>query len=693
MVKNNLLIEIGTEEMPSSYLETAAHQFFDKVSDLLSSHNVPSGKGKYFYTPRRIGVIFNTVSLMSGNKVVEYKGPPYNLAFKDGKPTVQGMGFAKSKGVDIKNLFTKGTEKGEFVFAKVKIKGDKSVNILKKGIPEIILSLEFPKTMKWDSNGIRFARPIRWVVAILGNQVIKFRLGSITSGRYTYGHRFLAPNRTKLRNTDEYKDIMEKGFVIFDPAERRKIIEKKLNNYAESIGAEIVEDEILLQDVTNLVEFPEVILGKFDKKYLILPDDVIITAMRVHQRYFALRKNKKLLNQFLAVINIQKNKKIVQGNENVLKARLEDALFYWTTDKKMKLKERVNELKKIAWQEGAGTMYDKTLRISQLSQSLCSLINGCRKTLVKQVAELSKTDLTTHMIRDGKEFTGLEGIVGMEYGISEGIDKEIAMGIFENRLPRFPGDKLPSRVEYIVVSVCDKIDTITTAFLLDKIPSGSKDPLGIRRVGNAVIETLMDKDIHFSMKSLVKETVKLSNGDTNIQREIIDFISRRAKAYLLNKDIRYDIADAVINEGIDDIRDVYLKADAISRMRLDSRDFTNLVIRQKRVANILKDIKTFTDIREYLFEEKAERDLYKYLNKNSEVFKKQIEERRYASALKILLEMRKYIDAFFDKVLVMTDSRKLRENRLSLLHNLREMFLKIADFSLIVIEGNEKIIR
>ncbi len=689
-MSSNLLIEIGTEEIPSSYLESAAKQFFNKVLEKLSDNKIPFKSNKYFYTPRRMGIMLKDVATKTKDKTVEYKGPPAKFAFKDGKPLPQAIGFAKSKGVNINALSIKDTEKGQFVFVKKMVKGEKTTDILGKSLPEIIQNMEFPKTMKWNNSEIRFARPIRWITAIMGNKTIKFKVGNIVSGKYTYGHRFLSNGRIKLKDADEYISTMKNGSVVFDPKTRREIIEKKLNNYAKSIRAEVIEDNTLLKDVTNLIEFPEVISGTFDKKYLTLPEDVIITAMKVHQRYFALRKNKKLLNKFLSVINIHKNDKIIQGNENVLKARLEDALFYWNTDKEKKLKDRIEDLKKITWLQGVGTMYDKTLRISKLSQSLCSLINGCKKNLVKKIAELSKTDLTTHMIRDGKEFTGLEGIIGREYATAEGIDNEVAMGIFEHRLPRFPEDKLPSRIEYTIIGICDRMDTIATAFLLNKIPSGSKDPLGIRRAGNAVIEILMNKDIHFSIKSLIKEAVKMLNGDTDIEAGIINFISQRVKAYLLNKGIRYDITDAVINASVDDIRDVYLKANAISQMRLDSRDFTKLVIGQKRVANILKGVKNFIDIKENLFEEKAESDLYKYLNENLKMFDRQIKERKYATALKILLEMRTYIDNFFDKVLVMTDNKKLRENRLALLQGLRDMFLKIGDFSLIVIEGREK---
>jgi len=689
-MKSNILIEIGTEEIPSLWLEPAAKQFFDKIIGELSEYEISFDSGEYFYSPRRIGIILKDIDEKAKDKTVEEKGPPSHLAFKDGKPLPQAIGFAKSKGIEVNKLLIKDTEKGKFAFAVKRVKGKKTRDILSKFLPEIIKGIEFPKTMKWDNTGIRFARPIRWITALMKDKVIKFNFGNITSGRYTYGHRFLSNGRIKLRDAEEYANAMKNGFVIFNPKKRREIIEKALTNYAKSVGAEVVNDEDLLRDVVNLVEFPEVISGKFDKKYLILPEDVIITAMKVHQRYFALRKNKKLLNQFLAVINTHPNKKIIQGNENVLRARLEDALFYWNIDKEKRLKNRIDDLKNITWLQGVGTMYDKTLRISQLSQFLCSKINGCREKLVTEIASLSKVDLTTHMIRDGKEFTGLEGIIGMEYAISEGIDEEIARGIFEHRLPRFPGDKLPSKTEYIVLSICDRIDTIATAFILNKIPSGSKDPLGIRRDGNAVVETLMNKNIHISMELLIKEAVRLLNGNSQIQKEIIAFLSQRAKTYLLNSEIRYDIADAVIKSGIDDIRDIYLKAHAISEMRLNSRNFTKLVIGQKRVANILKGITKFSQIDKILLQENAEKALYKYIKENSDTFDKFISNRDYSAALNILLNMRKYIDKFFDDVLVMTDEMKSRGNRLALLHNLREIFLKVADFSLIVIEGDEK---
>ncbi|RKZ24103.1 glycine--tRNA ligase subunit beta, partial [bacterium] len=547
-----LLIEIGTEEIPSSYIDTAIEGFKRELTTLFDNRGLSYGDVETYATPRRLALLVNALQDRQEDRVLEIKGPPESVAFKDGKLTEQGKGFARSRGVREENLFVKDTPKGRFVFAKVLEKGMKTEDIIKDTLEEIVSKIPFPRYMVWNEKGFKFARPIRWMVVLFGSKVIDVEIAGVKSSGITYGHRFLCRNPIKISRPEDYVELLKKGYVIPDTQDRRKTILNLLNEEAEKLNGTPVIPEELLDEVVNLVEYPCVIAGRFHEKYLELPREVVETAMETHQRYFPVEKKGELLPYFLAIINTHPSEDIKRNNEKVLTARLEDARFYYLEDIKVPMEKRVGLLDTITYQEGLGTLLDRVERLKKLAEFVSNYVDFDREVVEKGI-ELSKADLTTLMIRDGKEFTGLEGKIGYHYAIEQGIDRKVADVIKDHYLPRYLGDELPETTEACVVSIVDRVDHIIAGFIKGKKPTGSKDPLGLRRAANGLIEILIGKGFVIPLEELFKAGAELYNMQVDIEG-IVGFINERIERVLEQKGIPYDITDAVIASGTRDLR-------------------------------------------------------------------------------------------------------------------------------------------
>jgi len=683
-----LLIEIGTEEIPSSYIDTAIEGFKRELTTLFDNRGLSYGDVETYATPRRLALLVDALQDRQEDRVLEIKGPPESVAFKDGKLTEQGKGFARSRGVREEDLFVKDTPKGRFVFAKVLEKGMKTEDIIKDTLEEIVSKIPFPRYMVWNEKGFKFARPIRWMVVLFGSKVIDVEIAGVKSSGITYGHRFLCRNPIKISRPEDYVELLKKGYVIPDSQDRRKTILKLLNEEAEKLDGTPVIPEELLDEVVNLVEYPCVIAGRFHEKYLKLPREVVETAMETHQRYFPVEKKGELLPYFLAIINTHPSEDIKRNNEKVLTARLEDARFYYLEDIKVPMEKRVGLLDTITYQEGLGTLLDRVERLKKLAEFVSNYVDFDREVVEKGI-ELSKADLTTLMIRDGKEFTGLEGKIGYHYAIEQGIDRRVADVIKDHYLPRYLGDELPETTEACVVSIVDRVDHIIAGFIKGKKPTGSKDPLGLRRAANGLIEILIGKGFVIPLEELFKAGAELYNMKVDIDG-IVGFINERIERVLEQKGIPYDITDAVIASGTRDLRRIYLKAEALFRMKKEKKaEYEKLVIGQKRAYNILKGKVVDERVKPELFVQKEEKDLYEAGKQAGERVRDYIDTLQVDKALEELLILRPFIDSFFDRVLVMHEDLTIRENRLKLLMFIRNVFLQFADLSLIVLEGGD----
>ena len=682
----DVLIEIGTEEIPAGYLEDAVSSFKDNLETLLISNKVNFSKIEMLYTPRRLAILIKNIAEKQEKVVNKIKGPPAALAYKDGNPTKMAKGFASSKGISVDSLKIKEIDGKEYVIAEIEEKIKNSEEIIKENLFSLTKTIEFPKKMRWEESNFQFARPIRWLITMVGDKVLSFSVADIKSSHFTRGNRLISPDKIKV-DPSNYKKKLKESYVIVDPEKRKEILKNLIEKEAKKINAEPVFSPGLIEEVSNLIEYPSVILGTFDKKFLDLPDEVVISAMETHQRYFPVRKNSKLMPYFISAINNKPNKEIIKGNEKVLTARLEDAKFYWEVDRKIPIKKRISKLSGIKWHKNLGNLLERTERLEKLSKWIGERVDNVDMKVIKEGARLSKVDLTTLMIRDGKEFTNLEGYIGSEYGRAEGLSEEICKVIEDHYKPRNVEDELPRSREAAIVSIADRIDLIVGSFLAGEKPTGSRDPFGLRQAMNGLIKILLEFKFSFSLEKLIENNLELfeAKNHKDIFEEIKKFIVERVGGNLQSREIRYDIANAVLSEKWSDIYDAYLVARAMMTIREDQVEFEKLVIGQKRVSNILEG-KNTGKVKKSLLKEKEEKELFDKAQETEPVLKKLIENKDYVAGINQLKKVRPYIDNLFDNVLVMADDKKVKNNRLALLFYIRSLFHLFCDFEEIVID-------
>lgn len=704
--KKNALLEIGLEEVPARFMPGILSDLKEKAEKELQSARLPFKSVRTFGTYRRLVLYMEGLPAKQEDIAKEVKGPPREQAFGDnGTPTKAATGFASSQGVKVSNLTIKKVGQKEFVFASVVEKGSEAENILELLLPKVVRSLYLPISMRWGSMDFKFIRPVHWIVAVCGNKALNFSIAGIRASNKTYGHRNygskqIVVNMAKGIDIKDYMALLLRENVMLDQDERREKIESLVRTYAKKSGAEPLLDKDLLEEVNYLVEWPVALSGKYNKEFLSLPKDVLVTSMKKNQKYFSMMDmSEKLLPAFINIADgvINKSlKSVEEGNERVLTARLNDARFFFEEDKKKLQADLVPKLTKVAYYEKLGSVFEKVERISALSLWIAKELKlpDAKKDNIKEIAWLCKADLLTQMVY---EFPDLQGVMGREYSLLEGRPKEIANGIFEHYLPRHSEDQLPSSIEGAVVGIADKIDSIVGCFSIGLIPSGSEDPYGLRRQAHGIVSILLNRKINMALDLLIEKAYKLyeplflgevfSSGKikfNEVQKVIpgvLSFIATRMRGILLEEKVRYDVADAVL-AVFEDVQDSYEKAKAIS-MNLSEDWLKGIVFTADRITRLAINA-TRGNVVEADFVSNDERSLYKlYLDVNNAAGEA-IERSDYESALKELAKMTGPVEDFFNKVLVMEKDERLRANRLALLKTLERMFLEIADFSKIV---------
>ncbi len=685
----NLVFEIGTEEMPASCVDIALNQLKEEGRNL-DFYRLSFDSLEAYGTPRRLALIVRGLAEEQKEEVIEVKGPPRKAAFTgNGEPTAAAIGFAKAQGVALSDLIVKENEQGEYVYAVKHIKGKKTKDVLPEYLSCLVKSINFPKTMRWGEGNLRFIRPIRWLLALYGDELIEFEIDGLKTSRFTYGHRFLAPGPWEVLTANDYLKVLEKSKVIIDQGERRKMIVDELNMVTKDIGKALIHLDVI-NEVVNLVEYPHAILGSFPPSYVQLPREIPITVMESHQRYFPVEDDKgELLPYFIIIQNGDPSSSdlIREGNERVIRARLADSQFFYQEDQKIPLEKRVENLKDVVFQQKLGNLYEKTLRTIELVREISQFL-GLPPDIIstaERAAYLAKADLLTEMVF---EFPELQGVMGREYALLSGELKTVAQAIFEHYLPRFPGDELPSSLPGQLVSIADKIDTIVGYFLVGLIPSGSEDPFSLRRQGQGVISIIFDKELAFPFEETLRISLSLYRKIEGLREEeetfqdLIDFFKARARRYFSKKEVNYDIIEAVLFDKINNLVSIKRKVEAIVKFHPQPQ-FEDLLIAFTRCHN-LSSPELGDAVNSEKLIEKEEKDFYSALVQAEEKAKPFFENDEFLSILKIMAGLKPTIDLFFDKILVMSEDEELRKNRLSLLNKAVTFFKKVADFSKIV---------
>jgi len=681
-----LLLEIGTEEIPAGFIPQALMDLESLAKKELEASRFDFKGIKTLGTPRRLVLVIESVSEKQRDEETKKMGPSKQSAFDEkGNPTKAAIGFAKSQSVPVESLTMIHTEKGEYVCAVKKESGRPASEILSTLLPKWILSIPFQKSMRWADVPIRFARPIHWILALFGGKVVPFELGNIRSENKTYGHRFMHSGPIAVKDFKSYLQKTREAFVIVDPVERRKRIEDEMIREGAKVSGRALKDEELLDEVNFLVEYPVALCGTFDNKFLSLPGEILVHSMKEHQRYFpVVDDHGRLLPHFVCISNIDpKNREVVvKGNEKVLRARLSDAAFFFEDDLKIPLEKRVEQLKKVVFQAKLGTSYEKVMRFKQLALWMTERIDPKLQEMVGRTCLLCKADLVTGMVG---EFPKLQGIVGREYARLSKERPEVAEAIYEHYLPGFAGDRIPSSPIGDIVSIADKMDTIVGCFGVGLVPTGTADPFGLRRQALGIIRIILEKKYSISLRGLIEESgkqlkEKMERPVGQVNEEVLDFFRVRYQNFLLDKEYPFDVTDAVLSISFDELLDVQGRMDALKKAR-EWKDFESIVIAFKRAMNILKGSPPKRGISPSLFAEPAEQSLYQSFLNAKEKISSLLNQRDYPSALLEMTQMKKPIDEFFEGVMVMVEDEAIRNNRLALLDDIGKVFLKIADFS------------
>ncbi|MBW1779824.1 MAG: glycine--tRNA ligase subunit beta [Deltaproteobacteria bacterium] len=684
-----LLLEIGTEEIPAGYLAGGLKELSRLAEVCLRDNRIDVAEGLQAYgTPRRLVLIGKGLSEMQSDLVKEMTGPPKSVAYDtEGRPTKAALGFAQKQGVPIEEVQCIDTPKGEYLYVKRKIPGKRTAEILAETLPQLIADIPWPKSMRWGSTGFSFVRPIHWVLCLLNNEVISFDVAGVRSAGTTRGHRFMGPEAIEISGVQDYLREMEQAFVVIDPEERERVVERVTLQAAQKVGGRPGDDPELVSIVANLVEYPTAVCGSFDVVFLDLPDIVLITAMKEHQKYFAVYDDEgRLMPNFVAVNNtISKDESVVQrGHERVLRARLSDADFFLKEDRKVLLKDRLDGLRKVVYQADLGTSYAKVQRFTRLAEYVAGMVLPEEADSVRLVANLCKCDLITQMVG---EFPSLQGVMGKVYARLEGYPEDVCSGIYEHYLPLRAGGQLPTSKIGAVVGIADRIDTIAGCFAVGLEPSGSADPFALRRHALAIIRIIEDMGWDLSLKALIREALSLLGGEMDFDADhifskVTAFVRERYKHMMIGSDYESDLVEAVISADFDSVRQLRPKIDQLKVFSSESEEFHQLSLTVKRVNNILKKQDTLFSVNPTLFREDSEDRLWKtYLALKDDVYGC-LETGRYLDALNLMVKLRKPVDEFFDGVEVLTkDDQALRENRVGVLQHIADLMCLIADFS------------
>lgn len=679
-----LFLEIGTEEIPAAFLPKAQADMESIIRKEFESARLSFGEVRTLATPRRLALLVQGVDERQPDAEVTALGPARKVAFDaDGNPTKAAEGFARGQGVDVADLVVATTEKGDYVSVTKRIVGRPTAEILSEILPRLIAAIPFRKSMRWGDLDVRFARPMHWIVALFDGVVVPFSFGSVKSGSASRGHRFMANTVFPVRDFAHYLEECERHFVIPDPEKRKEIIRREVEQAARAVGGRVLPDEELVEQVAFLVEYPSVVCGTFEKDFLQVPKEVLITSMREHQRYFSLvDENGKLLPHFITVNNTlaEDPAVVTRGNERVLRARLSDARFFFEEDKKTSLEERVDGLKGVVYQAKLGTSYEKMERFRKLAGGLSAALAPTLSDQVARAAYLCKADLVTGMVG---EFPELQGVMGREYALIAGENPEVARAIHEHYLPTQAGGELPSTDIGAFVSIADKLDTICGCFGVGLIPSGTADPYALRRSAIGIIAIILDRGYDLSLPSLVNDSLqllqeKLTRDFDTIRAEVLDFFRGR---YVNLMTGRYpaDAVEAAVAASFDNLNDTTARIAALAEFK-QRPDFEPLAVAFKRVCNIVKQ-GLDVPVDSALFQEEAERELAKAFAAVSLIAREKIATGDYLAALTEIAGLRGAVDAFFDQVMVMAEDERVKNNRLALLTSIARLFGAIADFA------------
>lgn len=684
-----LLFEIGMEEMPARFVAPAIDQMAELAGRLLTESGLDGRDIKAMGTPRRLALIADGLLEQQPDRTEVALGPPVKAAFDaQGQPTKAAQGFARSQGVDVADLQTQDTDKGPRVAVTKTVAGQPAGQVLAELLPRLVASLTFPKSMRWGTEKFRFARPIHWLLALLDDQVVEFELAGIKSGRATRGHRFMAPQPRELAQAGDYPEAMTQAQVIVDRAQRAAETTREVEQAAAGSGGSLVEDPELLEEVTDLVELPVACLGSFDAEFLEVPRPVIISAMREHQRYFALEDDQgRLLNRFIAVNNTRPLdlSVVAKGHERVLRARLADARFFFKEDTKTPLKSRLEDLKEVVFHAKLGTSFEKVERFTALATFLARRLAPDTAEQVELAARLAKCDLVTEMVG---EFPSLQGVVGQEYALREGMDPRVAAALREHYLPAQAGSPLPTGRVGALVGLADRIDTLCGFLGVGLAPSGAADPYGLRRAAIGVIRLITENDYHLSLRevldrALVNLSAKLTAPMPEVRRQVEEFLAERLLRLLMDQGVGADVARAVIEAGIDDLTATKARAQALAAVK-DTPDFAPLAAGMKRVMNILRkeaDQVPSAEPDPALMELEAERQLFEQFSSLEAEAAQRFAAGDYREFLVGLSGLKESVDRFFDDVMVMVEDESLRHNRLALLNRIASLFGKMAQFT------------
>ena len=677
----DLLFEIGAEEIPAGFMPNILGQLKKLAETKLNDAHLPFESIATYGTPRRLALIVKGLADTSAEISERHKGPSASIAYDaDGNATKAAIGFARGKGLDVADLVV---EDG-YIYAETKTAGVPAKDIVTDMLPQLITGLNFPKSMHWGNLDAKFVRPVRWLVALLDEEVIPVEFATVKSGNVTRGHRFLGADEITIKNAASYVDTLKENFVMVDQDARRELISKQLHDIAASKNASIVWDDDLLEEINYLVEWPTALCGGFEESYLALPDAAIITPMKDHQRYFPLVDQEgKLLPMFLTVRNGSDHSiEVVQaGNERVLRARLDDAKFFFNEDRKKPLIDRQDGLTKIVFQEGLGNLADKTERLLTLGRVFseeCELHEDARVVL-ERATELAKTDLTTGMVT---EFTELQGVMGKEYALLDGESPEVAEAIFEQYLPRFAGDVLPQTEAGKVLSIIDKIDNIVATFSRGLIPTGSQDPYALRRQTIGILNILLNSEWNISLRPIIVESMNLLNVPADKQDELLgqveEFITLRLKNIFLDREVPHHVIDLLLSNNELSVADAEGLVKALLANRIDEN--VELVQAFTRMYNLVKDV-TYTGVDESLLKEEAERALYEMATKASEASIDAWDKNDYDAVVAVPATLVPAINTFFEDVMVMDKDEAIKANRLQLVRLAYSVMAIIGDIS------------
>ena len=690
MANKDILLEIGLEELPARYVTDSMNQLADKVRNWLETMKINYRELKAFSTPRRLALLVLDVAVTQEDVSEEAKGPARKIAQNDdGEWSKAAIGFSRGQGMSVDDIYYKEINGVEYAHVKKFIKGKQTIELLPE-LKDLITSIHFPKNMRWADNDLKYIRPIKWIMALFGQEVIPFSITNVTTADWSMGHRFLG-GKWHLTNAKDYEEFMLEQKVIVDPVKRKNMIVQQLKNIEEAKDWVIPVDEDLLEEVNNLVEYPTALYGGFESEFLELPQEVLITSMKEHQRYFPVKsKDGKVLPQFVTVRNGGSDhlENVARGNEKVLRARLSDAAFFYREDQRTDIESCLNKLTSIVYHEEIGTLAEKVKRVRRLTNILTEKLSFSSQDKVDadRAAEIGKFDLVTNMVN---EFPELQGVMGERYARQKGESEAVAIAINEHYKPRNAEDDTPATEVGAVLSVADKMDTICSFFAIGMIPSGSQDPYALRRQATGIVQILLHQNWTIGLEELIQESLSLLNEDGKIKQkmeavtdDLVTFFKLRLKYLLQEKDVRHDLIDAILGAEVGDIHSLFNRASVLEANK-NKADFKENIEALSRVINIATKSESQGEINTSLFENDYEQRLYERYISLQEQLSEHVTEETY---FELLVSLKNDINQYFDHTMIMADDAAIKQNRLHLMVQLSNLIKKFANVSEIIVK-------